>query len=548
MDKKNAPLGIVIRGSLAEGIRMKLAEDRSVEDIRAGRFAVVDGRRYRFFSMITDVSLEAVNDQMLMYPPADEGSLERQVLEGVGVWGSVEIKPMLMLPLDGSTEFREEDLLPVKSIPSHFSQVYDADRDDISRVFGSEKQQGFFEIGVPLDMDDTPICLNLNRFIERSNGIFGKSGTGKTFLTRICLCGIIKQQKAVNLIFDMHSEYGWAGTVEGGLRKGVRGLKQFFNSQVEVFTLDPESSLARGANADQTVRIPYSQLTVEDIILLQRELNLTSTAPETAYMLVEQFGDRWIKSLLDMDSESIKDFCDQYGAHPGAISALKRKISTLISNCKGFLVESIPPQDDAVVLIMNRLQRGVHVVLEFGNFRKPVQYMLVANILTRRIHEAYVTQKEQAIGNRGPEPKPLVITIEEAHKFLSPALADQTIFGTIAREMRKYNVTLLIVDQRPSGIDDEVLSQVGTKLICLLDDERDMNAVLTGTPNAAGLRGVLASLDTRQQALILGHAVPMPAVIRTRTYDDEPFCLAMSDRETPKSIEELEKDIEQDFN
>ena len=61
----------------------------------------------------------------------------------------------------------------------------------------------------------------------------------------------------------------------------------------------------------------------------------------------------------------------------------------------------------------------------------------------------------------GHEPPQLLITIEEAHKFLDPKIAGQTIFGTIAREMRKYNVTLLVVDQRPSGIDEEVMCQIG---------------------------------------------------------------------------------------
>ena len=131
------------------------------------------------------------------------------------------------------------------------------------------------------------------------------------------------------------------------------------------------------------------------------------------------------------------------------------------------------------------------------------------------------------MGDRSREPIPLVICIEEAHKFLSPALVSQTIFGTIARELRKYNVTLLVVDQRPSGIDDEVMSQIGTRVTCLLNDEKDIDSVLTGVPGARELRGVLASLDSKQQALILGHAVPMPVVIRTRTYDDEAFRRAM---------------------
>jgi hypothetical protein len=131
----------------------------------------------------------------------------------------------------------------------------------------------------------------------------------------------------------------------------------------------------------------------------------------------------------------------------------------------------------------------------------------------------YVHRVERALGEPGQEPPQLLIVIEEAHKFLDPQIARQTIFGVIARELRKYNVTLLIVDQRPSGIDEEVMSQIGTRVTALLDNERDINAVLTGVSGAGALREVLARLDTKQQALIIGHAVPMPVVIQTRTYD-----------------------------
>ena len=114
----------------------------------------------------------------------------------------------------------------------------------------------------------------------------------------------------------------------------------------------------------------------------------------------------------------------------------------------------------------------------------------------------------------------MVIVIEEAHKFLSTAVASQTIFGTIARELRKYNVTLMVIDQRPSAIDSEVMSQLGTRLTCLLDNERDIEAALSGTPGSRQLRGVLSRLEAKQQALIFGHALPMPVVIHTRDYND----------------------------
>lgn len=535
-------IGVVVRGSLSEGLEMRLAESRSVEDLRVGRFVVVQGERNRFFAMLNDVQLASVHPGLLLNPPRPEETLRRAVLSGTSLYGSIKLRPMLMVPVDASAE-DPDSLLPVKTVPAHFSPVYEATRDDVNQVFGDEaKGDRFFHVGAPLDMD-TPVCLNLDRWVERSNAIFGKSGTGKTFLTRLCLCGVIKADKAVNLIFDMHSEYGWQGTTEEAGRRSVRGLKQYFQGRVQIFTMDKASSIRRHAKVDFEVKIPYSAITVEDILLLQRELNLNATALETCYLLMRQFKDDWFAQLLEMDGEAVTEFVEAHNAHSGALTALQRKLQTLAERCRGFLVPALPGgEDDAVQHILSTLQGGRHVVLEFGQYDRPVQYMLVVNILTRRLHDIYVERTERALGDNSPKPRPLVITVEEAHKFLAPGLAGQTIFGEIAREMRKYNVTLLIVDQRPSGIDDEVLSQVGTRICCLLDDEKDIDAVLTGVSGANSLKGVLASLETRQQALIFGHAVPMPVVVKTRTYDDEPFRKAMMDltsdlmEDTPEAV------------
>ena len=81
-------------------------------------------------------------------------------------------------------------------------------------------------------------------------------------------------------------------------------------------------------------------------------------------------------------------------------------------------------------------------------------------------------------------------------------------------------MTLYLLLVHGSGIDEEVLSQLGTKITALLNDEKDIGAVLTGVSNGPGLRSVLASLDSKQQALVFGHAVPMPVVIKTRNYDE----------------------------
>ncbi len=555
MEPPGKELGVIVRGSLSEGLEMRLHEAVSVEELRVGKFVVAQGERNRFFAMLSDVQLATTHPGVLLRPPRPDEALSRAVLSGTSTFGSVELRPMLMVPNDAA-EDDEDALLPVKTIPPHFSPVFEANRDDVARVFGDERRgPKYFHVGTPLDME-TPVCLNLDRWVERSNAIFGKSGTGKTFLTRLCLCGVIKADKAVNLIFDMHSEYGWQGTTEQAGRSSVRGLKQYFRNRVQIFTLDPASSRRRGVPFDHEVRIPYNQITVEDILLLQRELNLNATALETCYLLLRKFGQKvWLQQFLEMSVEDIKDFVGENNAHQGALSALQRKLIHLTEQCQDFLLPTVDAADDAVDRILSVLQSGRNVVMEFGQNDRPVQYMLVANILTRRLHTLYVEAKERAISQNGAEPRPLVITIEEAHKFLAPGLAEQTIFGTIAREMRKYNVTLLLVDQRPSGIDDEVLSQVGTKICALLDDEKDIDAVLAGVNGASSLRTVLSSLETRQQAMLFGHAVPMPVVVRTRLYDDEAFRQAMNtglppgeQQEEPlQRRERLERDRNLDF-
>jgi len=507
-------LGIVVGGSLSKGLDVKLDRTAVVEGMAVGRYVVVRGQTgRRFFSIITDVALDSTNPAIEKTPPDTSDLFLAQVYQGTSTFGRLEISPMLVLEGGG------DEPKPVKTVPTHFSPVYEATEEDVSHVFGAEDEKHFY-VGTPLDMESVRVHLNLERLVERSSGVFGKSGTGKTFLTRMLLAGIIKQNVAVNLIFDMHNEYGWESQAEG--RHRVKGLRQIFSSGVSVMTLDPESSRRRGSKVDFVVRIGYDQIEPEDVDMLSSLMGLSDVQVGALYFLRRRLGRSWIEKLLaeGEDAEAggpteLDLLLDEGKLHGGTLGAIQRKLGLF----RRF--DFLQPQvhEDVVGRIMDYLDRGVHVILEFGRFGSTLEaYILVANYLTRRIHSRYVHRKEAALGQQSEEPRPLVITIEEAHKFLDPAIARQTIFGTIARELRKYNVTLLVVDQRPSGIDEEVMSQVGTRVTALLDNEADIRAVFTGVSGAGELRQVLARLDTRQQALILGHAVPMPVVVQTRLY------------------------------
>ena len=220
-----------------------------------------------------------------------------------------------------------------------------------------------------------------------------------------------------------------------------------------------------------------------------------------------------------MSSDDIALFCQERMAHQGATEALQRKLRDV--GRRPYVVEEAPL--DPIDEMVNALDKGKHVILHFGRYDRPLDHMLVANIVTRRVRQLYQEKVARYEQTQDPADRPrnLMITLEEAHKFLNPAVSRQTIFGQIARELRKYYVTLMVIDQRPSGIDPEVMSQLGTRVTGKLTEERDIDAVLTGVANRAAMRGMLESLDTRQQILIMGHAVPMPIVLRTRPYDAE---------------------------
>lgn len=526
-------VGVITHGSLGQGVEMKLDPARPVETVRSGTFVVVEGAQYDFFSLITDLEIAAANEAILLHPPGRDDELLRQILQGSSTYATVALRPMLLVDRDD----RGADPAPVKTVPAHFSAVGEATDEDVSRVFGHEAQDGgdrFFHVGQPLGME-TAVCLDLKKFVERSNAVFGKTGTGKSFLTRLLLCGTIKTGRAVNLVFDMHNEYGFKARKEseGDDAQFVPGLKQLFGSKVQIFSLDPESTRRRGGSPDVAVHLYADQVEPEDILPLRETLNLNQTATESTFQLKKRYGARWLTALLQADTAAIEAMAEETGAHPASLLALKRKLDRL-DGLPFFHLEAAAGKRDVLDELLEAIEGGKSVVLEFGRYNALLVYLLVANVITRRLRDRYEAKYEtyERTGDEADRPQQLLITIEEAHKFLGPETARETPFGKIAREMRKFSVSLLIVDQRPSGIDEEVLSQIGTKVVAQLNDEKDLAAALVGTPNAAGLRQILAALDSKQQALLLGHAVPMPITLRTRSYDEAFFDVMRAGRPT----------------
>jgi uncharacterized protein len=558
---ENKSIGYIVGGGLKENLRVRLTVPP--QDVKEGAFIVVDSSNWRFYGLVTDFNLGATDPRF-----ADEQSEQRlppdlaSLLHGQTLFTTLEVLPALMReigPEPGSPdysrwmEFHPEppSLLPIKTIPSHHADVHLAGAGDVAEIFGEPQKEGNFVIGSTREQN-LPVCLNLEKFVQRSAGIFGATGSGKSFLTRIILAGLIQSNKASVLVFDMHNEYGFNDTASD-TGKNVFGLKTKLAGKVQVVALGRGSDVRKNT-PDFQLELNESDISPEDIEILVQELNLKETTSSTLEALVHDFSySGWFKAFKNMKNGAVIEdvngkkipapgsvayWANSVGINTLAAESLHSKLQRVFN--KPYIVEK--SAGDSLNQIVNVLESGKSVVLSFGKFESDLDYLLVSNVLTRLIRERWVDKTNQFRSQEKPEPRQLILAIEEAHKLLNRQMASQTSFSTIAREMRKYYVTLLIIDQRPSQIYDEVMSQLGTRVSGWLGDEADIQAVLSGLAGREALRGMLSRLQPKEEVLLLGWGVPMPIPLRSRRYDDQ-FWKDLQGRQLNPTIDDLSKKL-----
>lgn len=553
-EEENKPIGYIVGGGLKEGFRIRLTVP--ADRVQEGSFVVCENGRFRYYGLITDLQLGATDPRF-----SDEKSdrlqpVIQQALLGKTLYTTLQMYPTLLMDLgpdlasptraewEGRVERGEETPgpKPVKTVPSHHAEVRQANAGDVADIFGRDGD-GMFVVGSTIEQG-YPVRLDLKKFVKRSSGIFGATGTGKSFLTRMILAGLMSEDVAAALIFDMHNEYAY-DDLDSDKGQTVLGLRSLFGQKVQVAALGKTGTI-RGNSPDFTLEIAVKEFDLSDIMMLGGQLNLTDTATTTLNALRNAFKENWFSEFMKLEPgkmeydpetdksrpapDSVAGWAKDNNVHERAAEALHRKLKIIYD--KPYVVEK--PANDPVNQIVDKLENGRHVILGFGEYDSDLDYLLVSNILTRRLRNHWVKKTEEHKTFGQAPPRPLMIAIEEAHKLLNPHLASQTAFGVIARELRKYFVTLLVVDQRPSGIDDEIMSQLGTRITGWLGDDDDIRAVLTGLAGREQLRGMLARLQEKQEVLLLGWGVKMPIPVRSRRYDQK-FYAEMKGQPTKKS-------------
>jgi DNA helicase HerA-like ATPase len=151
-------------------------------------------------------------------------------------------------------------------------------------------------------------------------------------------------------------------------------------------------------------------------------------------------------------------------------------------------------------------------ILDLSGVPSVVLNQLIGSIL-RIIYEALFWSREKT---EGGVLRPLLVVMEEAHRYLGGEKDDAAaqIVKRIAKEGRKYGIGAMVVSQRPSEVDETILSQCGTIVALRLSNPADRARVKGALPdNLSGLMDLLPVLRTGE-AIIAGEAARLPVRCR----------------------------------
>ena len=119
-------LGMVVAGSLAEGVEVKLDSGTSTEEVKVGTFVTIQGQTLRFFGVVTDIALGATDSTLKATPPDVSDPYIAQVVSGTTAYGTISVEPMLTIGDRDDPTLILDGPQAAKTLPAHFAPVAQA--------------------------------------------------------------------------------------------------------------------------------------------------------------------------------------------------------------------------------------------------------------------------------------------------------------------------------------------------------------------------------------------------------------------------------------
>ena len=410
------------------------------------------------------------------------------------------------LKLINSKEGILEVMREFDTIPPIFSKGREVKKEEINLIYKTSEHSESpgtlrgFEYEIPIDFEV---------LVKKPYGLFGRTGMGKSILNKILCLYILKHQVSQLLLFDMQGEYGMVSRADKS-----KGLKFYFHDKIQIYRLGELEKEDESLDDSESFIIYKDNITAGDIIASAQTLNEPTINELIRIENLVRSGTLDDNNLLDAINNISNDDADEHNINPLSLRALRNRIIRF--DRYDFLIDRPESgREDSLEDIFSKLLDGKSIIIDFGKFGTTMHlYFFIANMITRRLYNKYSQKEDES------QLPPLVIVVEEAHKFLKPNLIRHTIFDRIAREMRKFQLTLAFVDQRPSQIDDEVFSQIANSFIMSMNNDKDIDQVVKTLQNSKTYRGIISGL-LKRQCFVFGDAIAVPTIMDVLNYNDE---------------------------
>ena len=415
----------------------------------------------------------------------------------------------------------------VRHYPTAGAKIYAVGINEINSIFSKFRQYKFF-IGQLSNHKDYQLSLDPRALFGRHFAIIGQSGSGKSWaVTSIIQQTLEAMPKAHIIILDLHGEYCWEDE-EGNTQSAFPNVNY-------VSAVDME--------------MPYWMMTYAELIDLFIDRGDSGSSIQMAYMRevlqrlkresAKEIGLKGVSidtpiyfSLAEMymqfknANEERKEFGKVKGALYGQFDEFLVRLQSRFNDVRyDFLLK--PKKRVSSDSLEDLLREFVGL----GENKANVTVIDLSSVPTdiRPAISAQVGRLAYEFNYWNPRRRdfPITLICEEAHAYLPREKGGQfegtkKMMERIAKEGRKYGVSIGVISQRPTELSETMLSQCST-FICLRISNPDDQAYIKGlVPEAEGdLTDILSSLG-RGEALVVGEATPLPTRVQIYKPNPEP--------------------------
>lgn len=423
----------------------------------------------------------------------------------------------------------------VNSPPLPGTKVILPDKEEVKLLYKIDKPS--IKIGhLKGKLSEIEPDIDLKEIVIKHLAVFGMTGSGKSHT----IAALLKEIEKVGIpiiIFDIHRDY----------------IPTFKNPLILVFDKE-ESKIVKeiyynsGQSGEPEVRVIKLKPKDVDFEIFAETLGINPNMIKL-YFLLKKIYENKIEFIKQIE-ELLNDYkfiskMEKYFQDRKDLEATKIRLETRLERIKDWKIFPKNAKDIGEISIKDIFEFEENLIEcegeIIGNAANNIiivdlyplsleEQRIVIDIFLKKIFEIW--KKKKISG----EILPIIIVIEEAHRFCSKDTRLAKMISTIAREGRKFGIGLWIVSQIPSKIVEEVISQINTFIFLRIVNPKDLRFIKESNPYVTQeYLESLTSLD-KGEALIVGIGVKKPVILKVKS---EGIKIGGSEYEIEKKINKL---------